>query len=512
MNCLLISLQRDLDIIGLKLLHQYLLREGHPSHLLYLPELDFADGRALDALRDYVKGLAPGFVGMSLMAGEFAAAAALTQRLKAWFPDVPVIWGGIHPTTAPEMCVEIADYVCLGEGEGTLRDFAVAVATGRPVEDIRNLCFLKDGELRRNPLYPLIEDLDSLPWVKQIAPNSRVLTGRRVVEVEKRHLIRYKRYRGAVYKIITSRGCPYGCSYCCNHLLRRLYGTWRVRRRSPDHIIRELEDALTSGPHMAYVDFSDDCFLSCSVEYLRDFCAQYKARIGRPFIVKGTPHYFSREKLDIAVDAGLVWANMGLQTGSDRVCREVYDRPIRSDEFLETTRLLHEYPVASYYDVIVDNPYESVEDTLATVETIMEAPKPFYLLVFSLRFYHGTRLRERALVEHPDAVADPLTTDYVVRLARPVNTLVEIVGTFPGFLMRPLVKRFRAKPESLLTRAALRGARLCCRLFFEPVTYFRLIRRTQGGSLLGTLRVLPAYFNRGFTYYINSFDFSKRRP
>ena len=120
MNVLLVSLQRDLDIIGLKALHHFLLDKGQNSYLLYLPELDADAPGAIANLKAFVSDLSPGVIGLSLMMSEFEAAKTIAPWLKAWCPDAPMVWGGIHPTTAPEMCLDYADYVCIGEGEHTM--------------------------------------------------------------------------------------------------------------------------------------------------------------------------------------------------------------------------------------------------------------------------------------------------------------------------------------------------------------------------------------------------------
>ena len=512
MRVLLVSVQRNLDIIGLKGLHHFLLSRGHDSYLLYLPRFDPADRGALERLDAFVAEVTPQLIGVSLMANDYAAAVEATRFLKKTLPEVPVVWGGIHPTTAPEMCLEHADYVCVGEAEQALLDMAEAIEKASPLNGVRNLCYLEKARLVRNPLHPLVEDLDTLPIVAQVPPNSFVQLGHRVAPLTTRHLSRFKRYRGGVYKIMTSRGCPHGCAYCCNHFLRKLYGRWPVRRRSVAHVVSELEAAVTDGPPVEYVDFIDDCFLACDLDYLDEFRREYKARIAKPFIAKGTPRDFTRERMDLAVDAGMAWANVGLQSGSDRVCREVYNRQVSSEEFLAAARLIHEYPVASYYDVIVDNPFETEEDTLKTVETLAAAPRPCYVLVFSLNFYHGTDVRERALRECPEKLADPLTKDYLVRDRSAVNKLVDIASLLHPPLMRLLLARYRRAPNGLTTRMAVFAARLYALWVLAPITYFRLIVRTQKGSFYRALRVLPIYINGALVYYLNHLALYKRRP
>lgn len=508
-SVLLISVQPNLDIIGLKGLHHVLLERGYRSFLLYLPRFNPSQQRDLQALRRFVDEISPGFIGISLMAIDYDAAVRVTRALKRFFPDIPVAWGGIHPTTAPELCLEHADYVCIGEAEQAVLDMAKAVEEGRRLDGIPGLCHRTEEGIEQPPPYPLIEDLDSLPINRQIPENAFVQMHGRVTPLECRHLQRHKRYRGGVYKILTSRGCPYACTYCVNNFLRKLYGAWGVRRRSVAHVMEELEHALVEGPAVEYVDFTDDCFLACDLAYLDEFCHAYKARIGKPFIAKGTPKYFTSEKMDLLVDAGLVWANLGLQSGSDRVCREVYERPITSDEFKRAATLIHQYPIAAYYDVIVDNPFETEEDALETVETLMATPRPFYTLMFSLNFYLGTELRERAAAECPERLADAFGKDYRRRGKSATTELIEMAGVLHRPLMRGLLRRYRAAPDALLTRLALSMAKVYARLILLPISYFRLIRRTQRGSFWRTLRVLPVYLRDGLIYYTSAFNLFK---
>jgi radical SAM superfamily enzyme YgiQ (UPF0313 family) len=511
-NVLLISIQRNLDNIGLKGLHHLLLEHGHASHLLYLPRFEAEDCEDRDGLTAFVKEVSPDLIGVSLMALDFVYARAATGVLKAAFPEIPVVWGGIHPTTMPEMCLDYADYLCIGEGEQTLLDLVSAIEKGAPVTSIQNLCYREGGELKRNPLYPLITDLDALPLVRQIPPKSFVQIRHTIVPLQSRHLRRYKRWAGGVYKILTSRGCPYACAFCTNNFLRGLYGWWGVRRRSVDHVMRELEYAAQEGPPLEYVDFSDDCFLACEMDYLEDFCRQYEARVHRPFIAKGTPRYLTREKLDRVAGAGLAWINLGLQSGSVRVCEEVYHRNIAPEAFLAAARLIHEYRVAPYYDVIVDNPYETLEDSLQTVEILTQTPRPFFPLIFSLTVYYGTELHARIAADRPGQRDISLRKNYEIRESTAINDLIELAGILHPPLMRALTALFRRNPAARTTRAALFLAKAYARAVLYPITYFRLILRTQNGSVWRTLRVLPVYLDHGIVYYLNNFDWFKKRP
>ncbi len=495
MNVLLISVQRNLDIIGLKGLHHLLLDRGYRSFLLYLPDFDPASTAKTATLNRFVREVNPGFIGVSLMAMDYYLASQITRAIKQAFPEIPVIWGGVHPSTAPEMCLQDADYVCIGEGDQAILDLAEAARQGDSFRDVKNIGFLENGTLRRNPLHLLTANLDELPISRQIPENSFVMRRGAVAPLQKRDLVKFHRYRGGLYKIMTSRGCPHACSYCVNGFLKSLYPHNPVRRRSIDHVMRELELAAREGPRLTYIDITDDCFLASPMEYLKAFCREYKARIRVPFLVKGTPQYFTREKMDLLVDAGLSWVNIGLQSGSDRTCRDVYCRKSSAAEFLRAAELVNQYSVAAFYDIIVENPFESLEDELQTAETLMATPRPFYPQLFSLMFYHGTQLYERATRECPEHLKAPLDQDFYSHESRDINALIEIAGILHRPLVHWLIAAFRRDRHAMTTRLALALAVFYTKTFLRPVVYFRLIRRSFRGSFWRSCASLPLFLS-----------------
>jgi len=506
MTGLFISLQRNLNVIGLKLLHELLISRGHDSHLLYTIRYDENNHPALDALKAFIEKLHPRLIGISLTVTEANPAASLTRRIKEWFPDVPVLWGGVHPTTCPEKCVNIADYVCVGEGEQTLLDVAQAIDEGRDLRHINNIGWSDNGQLVLNPLYPLIDDLDAFPYAHQVPRNSHIQVHGPVENLMVKHLRKHKVFRGSLYRTITSRGCPHRCSYCCNSYYAKLYPNWRIRHRSPGHVIEEIEMAIQEGPPMAYISFMDDCLLGSRQQYLEDFFAQYKERIHKPFIAKATPLFVSEARLKPAVDAGLAWIGVGLQSGSERICRDVFKRPISPEVFLRAANLIKTYPIAVYYDVIVDNPFETEEDELATVEVLMRTPKPFFLSLFSLMLYDKAEIRDEVLKTYPERFEDPATKDFYTIRPTLLNALKFTAMTMPGCLMRPLVARYRRSPDAWSTRAPIRTARLVARVILQPLAYLRLLVRSQQGSLPRAIRALPHVLDLRFVSIFNIFD------
>ena len=506
MRVLLISLQEDIDIIGLKYLHYFLLRNGHESYLLYMPQFKHDDMDHLEGIRKFVTELNPGLIGISLMSVEYTHACHVTQDIKSFNKTTPIVWGGIHPTISPAHCLDYADYVCIGEGEKTLLDMADAISRGEPLKDINNLCYLEGGTLKKNVLNPLEQNLDSIPHYEHVPVNGFILNGKNIEKINKRNFRKHARFAGKTYSIISTRGCPFSCTYCCNNFLIKLYHSQRIRKRSAQNIIRELEHLLENHPEIEYINFQDDCFLACSETYLKEFCALYKEKIAKPFIIRAIPTYITHDKIEMLQDAGLAWVTSGLQSGSDRTCKEIYKRRSLKADFLRAAHILHELKVAAYYDIITDNPFENDDDRLETIDTFIRTPKPFFAQFFSLVFFKGTELYEMAQEAFPQYTDTYLHKDFLVLHKNLMNKLIRLSAFVDGKLMQRLIDQYKENPDGVRFKTLLFSINLMNMFFYEPIAYFRVIKLSQRGSYLKTLKLLSMYFKIGIRRYLLQFQ------
>ena len=97
LKVLLVSVQRNLNILGLRYLHEHLLAHGHDSRLLFLNRYDDENAPALERLRAFIAEFNPGMVGVSLTAYDYPHARPFSVRCKQWFPEIPLVWGGSTP-------------------------------------------------------------------------------------------------------------------------------------------------------------------------------------------------------------------------------------------------------------------------------------------------------------------------------------------------------------------------------------------------------------------------------
>jgi len=512
MNILLISTQRDLDIVGLKYLHYYLLKNEYNSSLLHLPNFNVNDNNALKDIGRFVREIDPVFIGISLMSVEYHDSRELTEYFKRNFKSIPIIWGGIHPTICPEMSLRYADYVCVGEGERTIIDFARAIKHNEDLKSINNLAYSEDGNIRKNRLYPLVEDLDKIPLYDHMPVNSFIQDrSGRIIPIDEKVFKKYARYKGTVYNIMSSRGCPFSCTYCCNNVFSKLYDAKNVRRRSVGNLILELEKAINDNPKVKYINFYDDCFLACNDDYLKKFCEAYKEKIKKPFIAKAIPIYITRNKIEYMKDAGLAWISLGLQSGSDRVCKDIYKRKSLKSDFLQAAKIIKDFNIAAFYDIILDNPFESEDELLETAETLAETPKPFFPQIFSLSLYLGTELYERAKKECPEKIEDSLRKEYLLYNKSMLNNMIRLSVFLNKRIIDKIILLYRQNREAIRFKALLFIANALSLIIFEPLTCFRVIKLSQGGSYVRTMAILPNYFKEGFMRYFNQFRANKER-
>ena len=287
---------------------------------------------------------------------------------------IPVIWGGIHPTVRPEECIEYADGACIGEGEDAMLEVMERMSDGKDLSGIQNL-WVPGGE--RPELRPLITDLDSLPFSDLDFNDQFVLLpdGETIKPLTDEWFVSYASNRmlwdddEMLYQILTSRGCPYGCTFCVNWYTRKLYKGQKVyRRRSFPNVFVELEQAAERFPIGHFV-FSDDSFFASSEDELEGFAEEYKKRINIPFRCLATPNAITERKVKALESAGLCYVEIGIQSCVPETLAMFRRKWGGVEHVKNAAQILSKYPdtIEVLYDVIIDNPWEPVEHTVQTL-------------------------------------------------------------------------------------------------------------------------------------------------
>ncbi|UCD36419.1 MAG: B12-binding domain-containing radical SAM protein [Nitrospiraceae bacterium] len=412
MKILLVSLYFDPNAMAIRLLSSVLKKEfpGDEVYTLYLshkgkpPRMDFdlETPGDLKAIQEFIARLSPDVVGISLMYNYFPRAVQLTRAIREVSGAI-ILWGGVHPTLNPEECTVHADLVFVGEAELALPAVIKKLRNGEPVTHMPGILYRENGGVTGYGSCPACEDLDSLPppdydFETQyvFSPDSHCVIPMRSEYISESRLAFY----GGVpfHRLMTARGCSQACTYCINSRFRKILGVNKyIRQRSLESVMRELEYVAALGIFKRIMIIDDD-FCLRSADWLQEFAQVYRQKIGLPFGCQATPGRITREKIQLIRDAGATFINMGVQTGSDTLNAEVFNRKLGRNHVLRAASILaEEAPRAGRgFDFLVRNPYESLADKIETARLVMELPLPFVVRPYALTFFPGLPLTERA--------------------------------------------------------------------------------------------------------------------
>jgi len=256
----------------------------------------------LDGLRERVRRFGSHMIIMNTATPSIDSDLEIVRALKKELPETVMVAIGIHVTALPDetldSCPEL-DAVVRGEPELTVRDAALAVSAGKSLDGIAGLFIRRGDEIihseERRPA-----DMDSLPppaW----------------------HLVRTDLYRmpfsGNPFLLVgTSRGCPFHCRFCADPL----YYGHALRRKSPDKIVAEMEEALDR------YGIRDFLFWSESFTLKRDWTAEVLQAIkksGNDFriVCNSRTDHVDPDLLALMKEAGIWMVGYGVESGSQKM-------------------------------------------------------------------------------------------------------------------------------------------------------------------------------------------------
>ena len=363
--------------LGVEYLSSVLKEHGHQVSLVFDPKLFESEAiknsrlrRLFDIKNQVVREIVdsePDLIAFSVFTINYQWALETARSVKKKI-DTPIIFGGIHATSVPEVVLknDCVDMVCVGEGEYALLELVESLGE-EPRYDIQNIWFKRDGEIVRNDVRPLIENLDTLPL-----PDKQLFYSKQP-------------FLKKDYYIMTSRGCPFACTYCYNNVLKNLYRRKGkcYRRRSVQNVIDELKWAKSIF-RPRRITFADDFFV-LDAGWLREFIPRYKAEIGLPFLVMAHPNYIDREIANLLKEGGCFWIIMGIQSVSEVTRRRVLKRYLKNEQIIAAAQACHQVNLNFAVDHIFNIPYEGTkeqEEAFSFYNTIRPAAINAYWLQY----------------------------------------------------------------------------------------------------------------------------------
>ena len=488
-NVVLITVQPNTDIIGIKYLHTYLRKNGITSRILILPYYNEGMNNAIEKFFVEHK---PTLVGFGVLSGEFLTIEKLAQFLKSKF-DIITFMGGHHSTIDPEGCLKYADYVIRGEAEDTLLEICQKIKNGRDIENVQNLTYKKDGKIISNPMRMPEQNLDKFPFHENLFPETYIFDKRNISLMDNQLFRKYSRWSGKYYSLTTTRGCNFKCSFCIHSFNVKMYAEEnlnvpKIRTRSADNCIEELKIMKSQYPDTVYVNIQDDNFFAHDLAWIKEFSEKYKKEIGIPICLRAIPIFFTEDKAKLMKECGLTWVFAGLQTGSEKIQREIYQRYISNEQFLKTANIVYKMGFVPYYDVILDSPFEREESVLQTIDLILKLKKPYQLQLFSLAFFPGTVIYDIAK-ERGMEIEDPFTKAYQTFKGTFLNKVIRIIPIFPESFIRLLVNNRNNKVVKILMSITYYPSIY----ILEPINFVKLVNLSFDRNIKKTMRMMRSF-------------------
>lgn len=168
------------------------------------------------------------------------------------------------------------------------------------------------------------------------------------------------------------------CSYCFNHRLRELYQRDLdcsaselnyIRRHPVNTVIEEMETLLSSYRNIKTIIFDDDLFTQ-DKKYLEAFCKEYRERIGVPFVCNAHVKAFDEETAGYLEEAGCRIVKFGLESGSERVRREILNRRMSNDDIARAFSIANRFGFHTSAFVMIGFPHETLAEIHETIDLL----------------------------------------------------------------------------------------------------------------------------------------------
>jgi len=303
----------------------------------------------------------PFYVALSVMTGKPIVSALEISSFVKQRCNIPVVWGGHHPTMCPDLTLSdpAVDVVVIGEGEDTLLELTDRYSSGRNLEGVKGLWFKRNGHFIQNEPRPAL-DLNLLPPT----PFHLLDVGQYIYE-----------YGGKTFiNIETSRGCNHRCRYCYHTSGN---GHHHFRAMNPDktieHIANSIKSCRTDG-----VFIVDDNFFVDKIRGMDTARKIMDQDCRMPWLVGGmdvpTMLSMTSKELNLLEKSNLNRISVGAETGSQKTLTKIR-KPQTIDMLIKANRIWSQVDIKIYYSWMAGFPGETIDDVKQTVDIMLKIIK-----------------------------------------------------------------------------------------------------------------------------------------
>jgi anaerobic magnesium-protoporphyrin IX monomethyl ester cyclase len=366
--------------------------------------------------------------------------------------DVPVVWGGVHPSLVPRQTLEneYVDIVVQGEGEETFFELVEALGNRQPLDKIRGIWYKDGGQIKENPPRPFI-DLNQQPPVSY-------------------HLVDLKRHTNNVMgvdclRFETSRGCPFNCAFCYN----ACFNQRRWRALTPEQTLLRMKH-LRDEHGVQGVSLRDDNFFTSPDRAYQILEGMVRQKLGLVWD-KGDVRLDSLSKMDDDF-LGLIERShclslaIGIESGSQRMA-DLLRKEIDVSQAISVNQRLARYKMRVRYFFLLGTPGETeadLADTASLLLRLVDENRKSLGRVHIFVPYPGTELFDLAVqtgLATPQKLEDWVTFSWTNRkldypwLSPKMRSLVRMLSFCGLFLARGRRRRVASDISPLISLAAI---------------------------------------------------------
>ncbi len=364
---------------GLASLSACLKAAGHETRLVNLNE-NLPPVLGNEDVDELIGEWQPGLIAFSCLTQQYPAGRDLVRWLRnaaqergAALP--PIIVGGIHPTMVPVevMGDGVWDHVGVGECEDALLELVSRIERGESPDDVRNFLSWRGGAR------PEAREFSAEDWIHNPVgefPNVSELPEPDYALFDTQRILDQKH---GWFGMLTSRGCPYRCTYCLNH---RIVDRYReelgrsvseidfFRFRPAEKVVEEMRGVLERYEGIGTFILDDDLFTQ-NAEHAIAVCEAYeRSELDVPFVVNAHVQAVDPRVIKALASAGCRILKLGIESGSYRVRKQVLQRHMTDEDILETVRMGESAGLHTSGFVMIGLPKETREDRWQTVELL----------------------------------------------------------------------------------------------------------------------------------------------
>lgn len=316
-----------------------------------------------DELIEQVRSFSPQLIAFSVQTMQYAYTRRISEAIKSALPKILQIIGGVHASLCIDELIEEGywDLIGFGECDRMLTELIDMLEAGREYTDLKNLAIKMPDDGYK------VNDLGPYPELTELAAEDY-----EIFDLD--HLLKCK---NGWMSMLTSRGCPYRCTYCFNYELSTMYADQGYPRRCylrqypVDRVIGDIQKLLARHSGLETIIFDDDLFTQ-DTDWVAAFTRAYnQAGLTVPFVVNAHVQSFNEDCARALADAPCKIVKFGVECGSQKLRRDFLKRFMTNDQILDAFDLCRRFDLHSSAFLMIGMPSETIEQMNETIDLMV---------------------------------------------------------------------------------------------------------------------------------------------